>query len=159
MKKKKPKEKVSKNNMTKYHYADINKPYITGWVNVSYEITREHDPDDRWSGEDKSGSLDDYGLSLGQPQNKNRYYDNEKSFNKSDIGFMPKVKDIVYLVIEDYDEGDSFGHTDHSFKPFHIFKTEEEAIEWTRSDNAISCMDSDYFGGHNEWIIKECIVK
>ena len=145
--------------MKKYHYADKTKPYVVCWTETGFTCSREPDPNDEWDAGDTTGSLDDYGVSIGLPNKKSRYYEEEKSFNKEDIGFMPSVGDVVYLVIESYDDGCTFGHTFNRHHPMHLFKTYEKAVKWTNSKDAKQCQDSGYFGGHNEWIIKEVVVR
>lgn len=145
--------------MERYHYADEKKPYITAWTHTEFYTTREPDPESEWDIGDSSGELIGYGVSIGRPKEKNRYDSEERSFNEEDIGFMPKVGDVVYMVIERYSDGCTFGNTDGYHLPVHIFKTYEEANNWTESKEAQAFKYDSYFGGHQDWLIKEVLVK
>ena len=145
--------------MQRYNFADKSEPFITAWVKVIFEQTREPIEDDQWDSGDDQGILVNYGVCVGSPKHENRDYSAEISFNAKDLGFLPKSGDKVYLVIERHGAGSTFGHTDDCFRPQHVFKTEAQAEAWTRSSEAKECEDHDYFGGHDEWLIKEVVVQ
>lgn len=60
----------------------------------------------------------------------------------------------VWVLIEDYSDGDTFGHDANNFESKGVFPSYEDA------DKASQCMHvkSGYFQGHNGWIIQEVVV-
>ena len=89
------------------------------YVNLtSYtEVTREHDPSDRWSGEDTYTSWTVTGLSRNKPNG---------NYRAVDIEYEPTG--IVYLVFAVYSTGDSFGLAEGGgFEVIDLYQTYEEA--------------------------------
>ncbi len=132
----------------------MEKSYITAWAQVEFEVITEPDPDDAWDRGNDTGYLIDFGVTIGSPKGKNRWYSNEQTFSVEDIGFAPKSRDRIYMVFERYASGDTFGHTDGNYKPVKLFKTREEAQAWVETPEANTLKNTDYFGGHEGWEIK-----
>lgn len=145
--------------MEKYLYTDRELPFVTAWVTTSSEYTREPDPDDEWDVGDSHETLTGKGVSVGVPEMQQRELANDKCFNQEHIGFMPKAGDVVYLVVERYADGCTFGHTSGRARPVHIFKTRKAAVEWIESDEASRLKDTDYFGGHEDWEVHQVVVE
>ncbi len=152
MAKKKTKE------FSKYTYADTKEPYVTLWVDTSEYTIRERDPDDEWDAGDYGEELVNFGVCIGA-QNKNSYLSRDRSLNKEHIGFFPKAGDTVFMVIESYGTGSTFGSTNPCYQPVKIFKTHQGATQWLKTPEAEACKDSDYFGGHNDYLIESVVVK
>ncbi len=135
-------------------------PYITMWLNVSEMDTGS----DRGDGSPYSGysrdteTLEDYGVSIGAYLGKT-YGDRSRALTEEHIGFMPIAGSGVFMIIEDYASGSTFGKTAHQFRPVKIFKTRKDANEWMLTEEAERCRDTDYFGGHNEYLVKSCVVE
>lgn len=96
----------------------------------------------------------DYGVCIGAPF-KRSYLARNRSLNEHHLGFFPNKGETVFMVIESYGTGCTFGSTNPCYQPVKVFKTYQDAKTWLVSPEA----DSDYFGGHNEFIIKEVTVE
>jgi hypothetical protein len=153
---------MTKKTFDKYtshdRYSDDG-PFVTLWVETSSSYTREPVSGDEWDAGDKEEELDDFGVSLGVPKNPDRYISRDRALNKEHLGFFPKVGDVVFMVIESFGQGSTFGSEDPCYKPVRVFKTQEEASDWTESDEAEDYKDDGYFGGHNEYLVEEVTVK
>lgn len=142
-------------------------PYVTLWVTVSDLVTREPYKDDDWDRGDSAESLENYGVDLSDPNLPQKhksanmyghYSSRDRCMNAKQLGFMPKVGDKVYLVIEIFSSGDTFGNTDPQFRPAKVFKTAKSANKWLASEEAENFKDIDYFGGHKSYEIYSTIV-
>ncbi len=144
------------------HYAteDDNTPFITMWVDVSEQDTGSIDGDGSpYSGySSNTETLEDYGVSIGAYLGQS-YGGRSKALTKEHLGFMPIAGDGVFMIIEDYSTGSSFGNTEHQFRPVKIFKTRIDANEWLLTEEAERCKDTDYFGGHNKYLVKSVVVE
>jgi len=67
---------------------------------------------------------------------------------------LANVGDTVYVVVEDYGSGSTFGRTEHDYSVEGVFATGKEAAEFVE----VSTKNNDYFGGHNRWIIESVVV-
>jgi hypothetical protein len=83
--------------------------------NTYTEITREADPEDRWSGEDTDASHDILGLEL-----TNTYYD-------LDTEFPIELGVNYYLLYAIYSTGDSFSHHEGKIDFIQLYKTASKA--------------------------------
>lgn len=137
------------NRYTSHHASSNKTPYVTLYVCTSETYTREPD---------ESESLDSFGVALGAGTN-GRDYGKDKCLTEAHIGFMPAVGDTVYLVIEVYGEGCTFGHTRPCYRPAKVFKTKADAEAWIDSPEGEACKDTDYFGGHDEYLIEAVEVE
>lgn len=133
-------------------------PYVTLWVSTHTEVVRERNENDEWDSGDDTEVLDDYGVSLG-PHLGCGYGSRDRALTEEHIGFMPEIGDLVYMVIEDYGSGSTFGHTDSNFAPVKVFATYKDANDWLTTPEAKRCKDTDYFGGHNQYLIEEVHVR
>ncbi len=160
MKKKLGKYPKSKKEFDKYTYHDTREkvPYVTLWVNTFEYVVRPRDPDDEWDAGDYGEDLEGYGVCIGA-QSKSSYLGRDKSLSEEHLGFFPNKGDTVFLVIESYGTGSTFGHTSPCYQPVKIFKTYDDAKAWLVSPEGERCKDSDYFGGHNEYLIKDVVVQ
>lgn len=80
------------------------------------EVTREADPNDRWSGEDTTSSWNVEGISLA------------KEYPNVTACFPVEAGDTVYLVFGVYSTGDSFSHhEDGSIDYIDVYKTHAKA--------------------------------
>jgi len=134
-------------------------PFVTLWVKTSEYTTRERDPNDEWDDGDYAEELEDYGVCIGANKSKSSYLNRDRALNESHLGFFPKINDPVYMIIESYGTGSTFGNTNPCYQPIKIFKTREEAENWMDTPEAERCKDTDYFGGHNEYIVKRVWVE
>jgi len=62
--------------------------------------------------------------------------------------------DKLFIIIEKYSDGDSFGSCDQDFSIRNIFTTKAEAVSWCNEHNIID----GYFEHHLEWIIAKRTV-
>jgi hypothetical protein len=77
-------------------------------------------------------------------------------YSFQELGFEPKRGDIIYVVVEDYSDGDTFGRTTHAFAERHVAKTWIDADDWIKTKGKPY---DGYFGGHNDWRIVEARVR
>lgn len=129
---------------------------MTAWTDTEVTYSSEPDPQDEWDAGDEQGTLRSCGVTVGAPTHV--AYDESMAFNEADIGFMPQKGDTVFMVIEQYGDGSTFGTRRGLCRPQHLFKTYAEAEAWTKTEEAKRCEDTDYFGGHEEWLIQETVV-
>jgi hypothetical protein len=95
------------------------------------EVTREHDPDDRWSGEDTSSTWEVSGIVLRAP----------KDYPDLVPCFLVEAGDEVHLVYLVYSTGDSFSHSEDGCISFiDVYKTREKA------EHAAKCVRE-----HHSW--------
>lgn len=137
-------------------------PYVTMWVATSTFVKRERDPNDEWDIGDEGEELEDYGVVLdgGEIQPRRGYYPTRsRSLTEEELGFMPKAGDDVFMVIEVYGDGCTFGNQSPLYKPMKIFKTYYEAEAWKTSPEGNACKDDGYFGGHKDYIIEKVMVR
>jgi hypothetical protein len=73
----------------------------------------------------------------------------------SDEEPVPEPGTTVWVLIEVYDSGDSFGSYNKRHEERAWYLTELDAID---ASDKIPIYD-DYFGGHCEWIVKPVVVK
>lgn len=76
-----------------------------------------------------------------------------KDYGEEVIGRV--IDDKVFVLIEDYASGDTFGRTESSFKVVAVYGSYSAAEKGAA--NAPKC--SDYFGGHNQFLIEEVRLK
>jgi hypothetical protein len=81
------------------------------------KVTRPHDPEDQWSGEDTYTSHSIEGIEIVK---KNEYYDLETEFK-----ILPN-KDY-YLLYAIYSTGDSFSHHEGKIDYIYLYKTASKA--------------------------------
>lgn len=129
-------------------------PYWTLWVSTNDYVTQEADPDDEWSRASTAENLVGYGVCVGAPLNVVHDIGRSRSLDAEQLGFAPAVGDMIYLVIESYADGDTFGHDDPLYRPVKAFPTEEAARKWLTSNEAALCKENGYFGGHNGYQIE-----
>lgn len=146
-------EKKTFNMNTRHDTHSEEAQYVVLWVNVEERCTKEPQKDDEWDTGDHEEMLTDYGVSIG-PWMGRHYINRSVSLNKEQIGFFPKVDDKVYMVIEAYKQGDTFGSTSPCFKPVKIFMSRADAKDWLLSNEAEQYKDNDYFGGHIEYLVE-----
>lgn len=79
-----------------------------------------------------------------------RVYPADNGYYEIDV----KLGDTVFVLIEDYASGDSFGRTDSNFDDKAVFTTYEAA----EAAQAGFIPNKDYFGGHNDWLILPAFV-
>lgn len=152
-------KKTDKEEFGKYtshdYWNDKVTPYVTLWVKTSEYTVRERNENDEWDAGDSAEELTDYGVCIGANTSKSSYLSRDKALNENHIGFFPKVNDPVYMVIESYGTGSTFGSTNPVYRPVKIFKTRQDAEAWLLTPEAERCKDTDYFGGHNEYIVEK----
>lgn len=133
-------------------------PYVTAWVSTYMETYREPDPDDEWDAGEDGEVLSGFGVLFGKDNHKISSSHSE-CMGEAFLGFMPKKGDTVFLIIERYGSGSTFGSTNPVFRPCKIFKTYEDSENWTKSEEGERFKDTDYFGGHQEYLIEMVTVE
>lgn len=79
-----------------------------------------------------------------------------KSFYGNSDPPLPGKK--VFLVVERYGDGSTFGYRRGLSRPMRFFPSEKLAKEWVASDEADNLKDRDYFGGHEAYKIYPVVV-
>lgn len=109
----------------------------------SVEI-RPPNPDDEWDRGDNSAVLEKVEVYL--------YEDKKGSF---EVNFTVKPYQEVFVLVEDYSDGDTFGHYEHCFSAKGVYKTRDQAVAAVEKAEKFN----GYFGNHNDWLIESATVK
>ena len=121
--------------------------YLYADLDVSWETVREPYEDDEWDRGDDTQYL--HGVNV----YRHEYGEYHKYCEKYNFDISPG--NTVYVAIEEYSTGDTFGHTDSYFSERGIFGTLEEAEKFTETAD-VTC---GYFDNHIEWHIKTAVIK
>lgn len=125
--------------------TERNKIYPALYVDVvcSHYIVRHPDPEDRWDIGDDGFNFEDVRVIRYECESKDRY------------NFNTNVGETVYVVIENYSTGCTFGYTESEYSSAGIFGTLKEAEEYIKTANKID----GYFDRHICWMIEEATIE
>lgn len=87
----------------------------------------------------------------------------DRSWTAAELSFygnsnLPLPGQKVFLVVERYGDGSTFGYRRGLSRPMRFFASKKLAEKWVASDEADNLKDRDYFGGHEAYEIHPVAV-